>query len=237
MSVADEPMRRPLSIALASLFGAALLAPTAQAATRGYAFQEFQGGYPGQLAIQIHVLYKNKKRHGPFTPRQATYESSVPISCNPPVGAATRPKRVLHPWDSQLQLHEGEKGELHVLRLVPDPGRRHAREHQRFPDGRGAQEEGQGGQAAARGGDRSRSSNTTFWTSRTARAAARSPIPRPRVARTANSLFRTSSLPCRSATGGRRGIAALRAEAVDTSPDRYEEWIKGEKCLPMRSQS
>ena len=91
VSVADEPMRRPLSIALASLFGAALLAPTAQAATRGYAFQEFQGGYPGQLAIQIHVLYKNKKRHGPYTPRQATYESSVPISCNPPVGAASAP--------------------------------------------------------------------------------------------------------------------------------------------------
>jgi hypothetical protein len=84
-------MRRPLSIALASLFVAALVASPAQAATRTYAFQDFRAGSPGQLAIQIHVLYKNKKRHGPYTPRQATYESSVPVSCNPPVGAATAP--------------------------------------------------------------------------------------------------------------------------------------------------
>jgi len=83
-------LRRPLSIALASLVAAALVVPTAQAATRRYDFQDFQAGSPGQLAIHIAVLYK--KRHGRYTPRQAIYESSVPISCNPPVGAeATAP--------------------------------------------------------------------------------------------------------------------------------------------------
>jgi hypothetical protein len=90
-SVADEQMRRPLSITLASLFVAVLVASPAQAATRRYDFQNFQGGSPGQLAIQITVFYKNKQRHGIYTPRQAIYESYVPISCTPPVGAATAP--------------------------------------------------------------------------------------------------------------------------------------------------
>jgi hypothetical protein len=75
-------MRRPLAIALASLFVAALVASTARAATRRY---DFQGGFGPQLRISVVVFYKNKHRHGAFTPRQAIYDSSVPISCNPPV--------------------------------------------------------------------------------------------------------------------------------------------------------
>jgi hypothetical protein len=83
-------MKRPLSIALASLLGTALLVPTGQAATRRYDFQDFHPpGSPGQLAIHIALFYKNKQRHGPYTPRQAIYESSVPVSCNPPVSGAT----------------------------------------------------------------------------------------------------------------------------------------------------
>src|SRR5262245_66293901 len=90
--VHGERLKRPLSIALASLLVAALVAPTAQAATRRYDFQDFQPGAPGRLAIHVVVFYKNKQRHGPFTPRQVVYDSNAPISCNPPVGAdATAP--------------------------------------------------------------------------------------------------------------------------------------------------
>ncbi|MGA8926438.1 MAG: hypothetical protein WB462_09470 [Solirubrobacterales bacterium] len=80
-------MKGPLSIALASLFIAALVAPSAQAATRRYDFQEESLGQGG-VRIALVVFYKNKQRHGRYTPRQAIYESSVPISCNPPVAQA-----------------------------------------------------------------------------------------------------------------------------------------------------
>ena len=79
-------MRRPLFIALALLFVAALVAPTAQSATRRYDFQDFPA-VPGHVTIRVVVLYKNKQRHGPYTPRLATYDSFVPIRCNPSVGA------------------------------------------------------------------------------------------------------------------------------------------------------
>lgn len=65
---------------------AALLVPTAQAATRRYDFQDL--GQQGQIRIQIAVFYKNKERHGSYTPRQAIYDSKVPVSCNPPVAGA-----------------------------------------------------------------------------------------------------------------------------------------------------
>ena len=81
-------MKRSLSIALASLFVAALVAPTAQAATRRYDFQADSLGQGG-VRISLVVFYKNKHRHGRFTPRLADYESSVPVSCNPPVAGAT----------------------------------------------------------------------------------------------------------------------------------------------------
>ena len=79
-------MKRRVSAGLALLVGAALAVPTAQAATRRY---DFQGGFWPQLRIQVVVFYKNKHRHGAFTPRQAIYDSSVPISCNPPVSGHT----------------------------------------------------------------------------------------------------------------------------------------------------
>ncbi len=85
-TVQTTNMRRPLSIALASLFIAALVVPTALGATRRYDFQDFQP-IPGHVSIHVVVLYKNKQRHGRYTPRQATYASFVPVSCNPPVGA------------------------------------------------------------------------------------------------------------------------------------------------------
>jgi hypothetical protein len=84
-------MRRPLSIALASLFVAALVASPAQAATRRYDFQDYQGGLPGPLEFHVAVLYKNKQRHGDYTPRQALYDSFVPVSCSPPAGGASAP--------------------------------------------------------------------------------------------------------------------------------------------------
>lgn len=84
-------MRRALITGIASLFVAALVAPSAQADTRRYDFQDFQRGAPGQLAIHIVVFYKNKQRHGRYTPRQAIYDSVVPVSCNPPVAGAQAP--------------------------------------------------------------------------------------------------------------------------------------------------
>ncbi len=77
-------MRRPLSIALASLFVAALVAPTAQAASRRYWFDSYLApGAPSRISVS--VLYKNNKRHGRYTPRQADYDATVSVSCNPPV--------------------------------------------------------------------------------------------------------------------------------------------------------
>ena len=81
-------MKRPLSIALASLFVAALAVPTAQSATRRY---DFQGGFLPQLRIQVAVFYKNKERHGPYTPRQAIYSATVGVNCDPPISTATAP--------------------------------------------------------------------------------------------------------------------------------------------------
>ena len=83
----DDQMRRPLSIALASLFVAVMVAPTAQSATRYYHFQDFQPAIPGHLAIHLLVVYKNKQRHGPYTPRLTAFDDRVPTSCNPPVSS------------------------------------------------------------------------------------------------------------------------------------------------------
>jgi hypothetical protein len=85
----EGALRRPLSIALASLVAAALVVPTAQAATRRYDFQDL--GQQGQMRIQIAVFYKNKQRHGRYTPRLALYDSAVPVSCNPPVSTPSAP--------------------------------------------------------------------------------------------------------------------------------------------------
>ena len=82
----DDQIRRPLSIALASLFIAALVVPTAQGATRSYDFQDSSLRSPPGM-IQVVVLYKNKQRHGRYTPRLASYASFVPVRCNPSVGA------------------------------------------------------------------------------------------------------------------------------------------------------
>ncbi len=80
-------MRGPLSIAFASLFAAALVAPIAQGATRDYHFQDYQPAVPGHVAIHLAVFYKNKQRHGPYTPRLAAFDYQVPTSCNPPVSS------------------------------------------------------------------------------------------------------------------------------------------------------
>ena len=82
-------MRRPLSIALASLVGAALVVPAAQAATRRYDFQDL--GPQGQMRIQVSIFYKNKQPHGRYTPRLALYDAAVPVSCNPPVSTPSAP--------------------------------------------------------------------------------------------------------------------------------------------------
>ena len=75
-------MRRALITGIASLFVAALVAPTAQAATRRYDFQVYpsSGG-----VVSIAVFYKNKQRHGRYTPRQAIYKAkAVPLGCDTP---------------------------------------------------------------------------------------------------------------------------------------------------------
>ena len=74
-------------VALASLFVAALVTPTAQAASRYYYFQV----YPGSRGVRISfvVVYKNQHRHGRYTPRQANYEATVSaLSCSPPMAMA-----------------------------------------------------------------------------------------------------------------------------------------------------
>ena len=76
----DDQMRRPLSIALASLFVAVMVAPTAQSATRYYHFQDFQPAIPGHLAIHLLVVYKNKQRHGPYTPRLTAFDDRFPLA-------------------------------------------------------------------------------------------------------------------------------------------------------------
>ena len=62
-------MKRPLSIALASIFVEVLVTPTAQAASRYYYFQV----YPGSRGVRISfvVVYKNQHRHGRYAPRLA----------------------------------------------------------------------------------------------------------------------------------------------------------------------
>ncbi len=77
-------MKRLLAVPLALSVAAALAVPVAQAATRTY---YFQGAGPGQMRIQLTVVYKNKQSHGRYTPRGVFYDASVPISCNPPVAA------------------------------------------------------------------------------------------------------------------------------------------------------
>ena len=198
-------MRRPLSIALASLFVAALVASPAQAATRAYAFQDFQAGSPGQLAIQIHVLYKNKKRHGPYTPRQATYESSVPVSCNPPVGAATAPSGSYirgTPNYNYMKLRKGSfsYSDLSQIPAGSTPGNISAN-----LTGKVIKKKPKGSKQLRVDGSVSiLDYNFPLWATTTARAAGRSPTPRPPVARTGPSLLRTSSRRFRSATGVRR---------------------------------
>lgn len=84
-------MRHPLSIALATLFVAALVAPTAQAASRRYWFDSYlASGSPSRISVS--VLYKTNKRHGRYTPRQADYDATVSVSCNPPVARPDLPE-------------------------------------------------------------------------------------------------------------------------------------------------
>ena len=79
-------IRRAWTIGLAFLVAGALAVPTAQAATRYYDFQDI--GHPGHTTISVTVIYKNKHRHGAFTPRLVFYDAATQISCNPPVGVA-----------------------------------------------------------------------------------------------------------------------------------------------------
>ena len=76
-------MRRALITGIASLLVAALVAPTAQAATRRYDFQAYTLAQAGKYSVA--VFYKNKQRHGRYTPRQAFYQASVLLSssCSP----------------------------------------------------------------------------------------------------------------------------------------------------------
>ena len=76
-------MRRALITGIASLLVAALVAPTAQAATRRYDFQVYPSSSSGGL-VSVAVFYKNKQRHGQYTPRQAIYKASDWVPCNPP---------------------------------------------------------------------------------------------------------------------------------------------------------
>ena len=109
-------MRRPLSIAFASLIVAALVAPSAQAATRRYDFQANTRAQAGEFSVA--VFYKNKQRHGRYTPRQAIYKAkAVPLGCDTP-GSVLLRQRVLHPWHTRLQLHQDEEGKLQLLVLV-----------------------------------------------------------------------------------------------------------------------
>ena len=87
--VADDRMRRLLSIALALLIGVALAVPVAQATradpqhTRYRFFQDLSVTSPLPGRILFGVLFK-QNRHGEFTPREVDgYALQVGVSCNP----------------------------------------------------------------------------------------------------------------------------------------------------------
>ena len=87
--VADDRMRRLLSIALALLIGSALAVPTAQAArvespARYRFFQDVsipRFEFPGRILFGVRY---ERNRHGEFTPRVAVgYRLQVGMNCNP----------------------------------------------------------------------------------------------------------------------------------------------------------
>ncbi len=82
-------MRRLLTIAIASLAGAALAVPTAQATTRTRYFQDV--GHPGDARIRLKVIYKDKHDNGQFKPRSVVYDAAVRVFCNPEFSGATVP--------------------------------------------------------------------------------------------------------------------------------------------------
>jgi hypothetical protein len=55
-------MKRLLTIVIASLAGAALAVPTAQATTRTRYFQDV--GHPGDASIRLKVIYNDKHDNG-----------------------------------------------------------------------------------------------------------------------------------------------------------------------------
>ena len=75
---AEDQMRRPLSIALASLF-AAVAGGSHRAGRdpRTTTSRTYQPAVPGHVAIHLAVVYKNKQRHGPYTPRLAAFDDRV----------------------------------------------------------------------------------------------------------------------------------------------------------------
>lgn len=73
-------MRRIWTIALASLVGAALAVPTAQAATRYRYFQDHALD-AGHASIWMIVAYKDRHRNHKFTPRWVLFNFRAPTSC------------------------------------------------------------------------------------------------------------------------------------------------------------
>lgn len=82
-------MRRLLTIAIASVVGAALAVPAAQATTRTRYFQDV--GNPGDASIRLNVIYKDKHGNGHFKPRSVVYDAAVRVFCNPQIYGATVP--------------------------------------------------------------------------------------------------------------------------------------------------
>ena len=74
-------MKRLLTVALMSLLAAALIAPAAEAASKTLHYQD-RGIEPGGEVL-LDILWKNKKAHGPYTPRRLTlyHFELVAISC------------------------------------------------------------------------------------------------------------------------------------------------------------
>ena len=85
-------MRRLLIAAFASLLAVALIAPSAQAATRYRYFQDHALD-AGHASISIIVAYKDNHGNRKFTPRWVLYDSLVPTSCqvggNPLIGGSS----------------------------------------------------------------------------------------------------------------------------------------------------
>ena len=140
--VCERQMGRALTIALASLVGAALAVPTAQAATRYRYFQDHALD-AGHASIWMIVAYKDTHGNRKFTPRWVLFNFRAPTSCevggNPLIFGAS---------PGYTRVTKLKQGQAHLQVLGPGPKPHQRRAQRREGDRQGDQED----QASRRNG-------------------------------------------------------------------------------------